>query len=51
MASLGDDFWKWFTFIFVAFLTIGILINASGASTIMGTFFKGTTQVGQALEA
>ena len=46
-----DQFWKWFTFIFVAFLTIGILIHATQASTILGSFFTGTANLGKAIEA
>jgi hypothetical protein len=46
-----DEFWKWFTLLFVFFLIMGIITHAYGFSQAAGTLFSGTTNLGTSLEA
>lgn len=42
--------WKIVTLVFVGFIGMGILLNAGGASKVMGTLFSGTASLGSVLE-
>lgn len=44
------NLWKIITLIFVGFIIMGVLLNATGASKAMGTLFSGTASLGSVLE-
>ena len=46
-----DEFWKWFTLLFVFFLVMGIILHAAGFSLVAGTLFSGVQGLGSTLEA
>lgn len=45
-----DKFWKWFTFLLVAFVFVAVLTHAYGFSLAAGTLFGGVNALGQNLE-
>lgn len=45
-----NKLWGVITLIFVGFIIMGVMLQASGASKVMGTLFSGTASLGSVLE-
>lgn len=45
-----DDFWKWATYVLLAFALVAALINAQSFSRAVGTLFGSLAGLGTAIE-